>query len=127
MAYLVHPKRLVNGTLASVMIGMKLPIVDSIGASNNIIITATLSVTPTPRSYQGYLDGAQSYWRHSGDYRNSTSLDSPNETPVCSSPSQVNGLYSASLETAEVDRIVTAHPKVAESFNGTCSTLRLLF
>jgi hypothetical protein len=65
-------------------------------------------------SYQGYLDGAQSYWRHAGDYRNSTSLDSAGETPVCSSAAQVNGFYSASLETAEVARIVESHPKVQQ-------------
>ena len=62
-------------------------------------------------SYQGYLDGAQSYWNHAGDYRNSSTLsDSAGETPACATAAEVNGVYSATLETAEVARIVAAHP-----------------
>ena len=59
----------------------------------------------------GYLDGAQSYWRHAGDYRNSTSLHAAGETPVCSTPSEVDGRYSTTLETEHVARLVAAHPK----------------
>ena len=62
-------------------------------------------------SYMGYLDGAQSYWRHAGDYRNSTSLQAAGETPVCSTPAQVDGRYSTTLESEQVARIVAAHPK----------------
>ena len=62
-------------------------------------------------SYQGYLDGAQSYWNHAGDYRNSSTLSgSAGETPACATAAEVNGVYSATLETAEVARIVAAHP-----------------
>ena len=59
----------------------------------------------------GYLDGAQSYWNHAGDYRNSSTLDDAGKTPVCSTPAQVNGIYSGSLESAEVSRILENHPK----------------
>ena len=45
-------------------------------------------------SYQGYLDGAQSYWNHAGDYRNSSTLsDSAGETPACATAAEVNGVY----------------------------------
>ena len=44
-------------------------------------------------SYQGYLDGAQSYWNHAGDYRNSSTLsDSAGETPACATAAEVNGV-----------------------------------
>jgi hypothetical protein len=68
-------------------------------------------------SYMGYLDGTNGYWRHSGDYRNSSSLlGSAGETPACATSAEVDGLYSTTLETAEIDRITVGHPEGSPLF-----------
>ena len=56
-------------------------------------------------SFVGYMEGATDYYAHAGDWRNSSAAGVAGE---CSGAS-VQGQYSASLFTAEVDRIVRAH------------------
>lgn len=61
-------------------------------------------------SFQGYMHGAEGYWKHAGDFRNSSSLDkSAGVTPQCVMPDEVDGIYSGTLESAQVARIVAAH------------------
>ena len=68
-------------------------------------------------SFQGYMHGAEGYWNHAGDFRNSSSLgSSAGETPHCSTKAEVNGVYSGALESAEVARIVAAHDSTKPLF-----------
>lgn len=59
----------------------------------------------------GYTHGGQSYWQHSSDFRNSSSLfSSSGALPACSTPAEVDGHYSTTLYSAEVEAIAARRP-----------------